>query len=217
MSLGSQKYLEIYSDGSRNDNSNTAGTGLVVFCNNLRLFSRPFNIGDRTVFQSECYGIKQGAKWLLSYENRHIVSNAMVNLYTDNQAVLMALENPFVNSKLVQDTSTLLNEVVRWTGANVTLNWVRGHSGHTGNEIADGLAAEGTQLEQIVVDQPFEAESAVKRRLKTGFINIWSAEWHRYRHVENHGRQSHNFFPTLRPDFAFGIINSARAVYSLLA
>ena len=217
VSINATKNLEIYSDGSRNEDSQTAGTGLVVFYNNMRIFSRPYNIGDRTVFQSECYGLKRAALWLLDFENRHVVTGAMVNLYTDNQAVIMAMDNPFIDSKLVWETITLLNEVVKWTGANLTVNWVRGHSGHFGNELADGLAAEGTQLEHQMTDQPLEAESSIKGRLKRAHLDRWRTEWDTYRHVENHGRQSHNFFPTLRPKFAFGIVNSARATYSLLA
>ena len=118
--------LEIYSDGSRNDDIEKAGTGLVVFFNTQRIFSKAFQIGDRTVYQSECYGLKQAALWLLNIENRQRIKNSKVNIYTDNQAVVMSLDNPFIKSFQVRETLYLLNEAVKWTGADITINWVRG-------------------------------------------------------------------------------------------
>ena len=83
----------------------------------------------------------------------------------------MSLDNPFIKSFQVRETLYLLNEAVKWTGADITINWVRGHAGHLGNEIADGLAAEGTQIPITVRDQPLIAESMVKCNLKKAYRN----------------------------------------------
>ena len=56
-------------------------------------------------------------------------------IYSDSQAALQALNNSFVTSRLVHQCISSLNAL--GTTTHVLLRYVKAHSGHEGNEIAD--------------------------------------------------------------------------------
>ena len=56
----------------------------------------------------------------------------------------MPLNSADVKSKLVLQTKLALNELAKKT-RRVTIVWIKAHVGHEGNELADGLAKEGTK------------------------------------------------------------------------
>ncbi|XP_050521071.1 uncharacterized protein LOC126894245 isoform X2 [Daktulosphaira vitifoliae] len=78
-----------------------------------------------------------GAQNLLVYKNRKIT------ILSDSQAALKALCNDQVNSKLVLECRETLESLSRFN--KVTLAWVPGHNGVTGNENADFLARKGAE------------------------------------------------------------------------
>ena len=62
----------------------------------------------------------------------------IIYIFTDNEAVILALEAYHTTSELVWECKQLLLRL--GSTNNVTLAWVPGHSGVEGNELADELA-----------------------------------------------------------------------------
>lgn len=90
-----------------------------------------------TAFQAETFAITSCACTLL---HSHIADREII-ICTDSQAVLKALCAPSTRYRSVVDAVAALNDLAR--NNLVFLQWVRGHSGILGNEIADGLAKQG--------------------------------------------------------------------------
>ena len=65
-------------------------------------------------------------------------TNKQIEIYVDSQAALLALEKYIITDKCVQTCKQNLNRLA--TKNSVTLNWIRGHCGYLGNEVADRLA-----------------------------------------------------------------------------
>ena len=91
-----------------------------------------------SVFQAEIYAILQCAK----SDNLRQRHNDSIAICTDSQAALKALSCHKINSALVLETMAALRELAIFN--SVRLLWVPGHSGISGNEIADGLARQAS-------------------------------------------------------------------------
>ncbi|KAJ8944613.1 hypothetical protein NQ318_011469 [Aromia moschata] len=65
-----------------------------------------------------------------------------IQICTDSQAALMAIESSKVKSRLVLDCKKILNDLASCN--RVILTWVPGHSGVPGNEEADRLTRLGS-------------------------------------------------------------------------
>ena len=68
-------------------------------------------------------------------------SENYVRIFTDSQATLQALHNPYVTSKLIEVTIAQLN-LLGQTVNSLTIHWIEAHKGHAGNEKADEMARE---------------------------------------------------------------------------
>jgi ribonuclease HI len=118
-----------FTDGSRAN----SGTGSGIFGQRPKR-SLNFPLGNfATVFQTEIYAILQCA-----YENiKRTYKNKQILIFSDSQAALKALSGPKVTSELVAECRDALTELARQN--RVTLAWVPGHRGITGNEEADKI------------------------------------------------------------------------------
>ena len=104
-----------------------------------RSFSFPFG-KFATVFQTEIYAILQCA-----YENiRRAYKNKRILIFSDSQAALKALGGPKVISGLVAGCLDALSALASLN--KVTLAWVPGHWGISGNERADKLARQASAM-----------------------------------------------------------------------
>ena len=202
----------IYTDGSRDDNQEKAGSGLVVYKDGETKFEASFGIGDRTVFQAEVFAIKQAALWLLRPENRVSLENAVIFIYSDSQAAIQALDGNFVSSKLVWSTMTLLEEAKKWVKlGKIQIRWVKAHVGFEGNEKADSLAKLGLD-QPIHPDSPHDPEALINAALMA-MVNVqWIEDWS----AEPTCRQTKHWFPYPRPDISFKILRTQRRIYSVL-
>ncbi|KAJ8936359.1 hypothetical protein NQ318_007126 [Aromia moschata] len=91
-----------------------------------------------SVFQAEIYAILAcGMEILKTAPKRRTIQ-----ICTDSQAALMAIESSKVKSRLVLDCKKILNDLASCN--RVILTWVPGHSGVPGNEEADRLARLGS-------------------------------------------------------------------------
>ncbi|XP_036341513.1 uncharacterized protein LOC118750890 [Rhagoletis pomonella] len=123
-----------YTDGSKMEDGST-GAGVLGprFQKSLPMGSYP------TIFQAEIFAIEVCVRECL----RRRTNGARINIMSDSQAALRALDSFKTTSRLVDSCKTLLNSL----GAHnrVTLWWVPGHEGFEGNERADYLAKRGAQ------------------------------------------------------------------------
>jgi len=87
------------------------------------------------VFQAETYAIQQCVSTMKSIS----VTGELINIYSDSQSILKALDNHKIVSRQVWECAQGLNELTKVNFVN--LIWVPGHSGILGNDKADYLAS----------------------------------------------------------------------------
>ncbi|KAJ8959714.1 hypothetical protein NQ318_021908 [Aromia moschata] len=132
-----------------------------------------------SVFQAEIYAILAcGMEILKTAPKRRTIQ-----ICTDSQAALMAIESSKVKSRLVLDCKKILNDLASCN--RVILTWVPGHSGVLGNEEADRLARVGSIGYPIgpepILGVPYSmGVSTMKELLNKEFEKSWQEApvWH---------------------------------------
>ena len=157
--------INCFTDGSRT--GEISGCGFII--KGMNIHTQGFkNLGKyATVFQAEMFAIKDAADALIQRE----VKNKKIEFFVDNQAAIKALGNYAVRSKLTEQCKRQLNVLA--TSNEVTVHWIPGHSGHTGNMVADNLAKMGTRKE-VRTDIPI-SEAVIKQEI---------IKWSRKKHQE---------------------------------
>jgi ribonuclease HI len=129
------KELNFYTDGAYSPVTKTGGWA--VFCPELSL--RMTNQEkDTTNNRMELMAVINTMKFILSVKLKNIV----VNVYSDSLYVINTLKGLYsikVNLDLWTDALNLLSSICQ---QGITINWIhiKGHAGHTNNEIVDRLA-----------------------------------------------------------------------------
>ena len=215
--------LRVFTDGSQ-DNSKT-GAAIVFFEDgspvtaegpaltySSRLLSR------NSVFQAETWAIGKAAKLILEELNKDtqpgrswVSKDEEVTIFSDSQAALKALKAVHIKSLLVKETVQHLNDL----GSRVkklTLCWLRGHSGLTGNVRADTEAKRGRDNHLSANPQ---SPLLPKAALHLDVENVQTELWKKVFRLEPGCSQTRNWFPNgPRPDFSFDIIRLPRLLCS---
>ena len=131
--------LLIFTDGSKNDKGNT-GYGITFSDDTLDEISAPL-YSYNSIFQAEALALKRAAH-TINIKNLH---NINIEFYTDSQAVIKSLQKRITRNEIIKECHEILNSLGNTN--NVTINWVPGHKGYEGNEIADKLAKAGAMKE----------------------------------------------------------------------
>lgn len=155
-----------------------------------------------TIFQAECLGLAQAAKAVLNRK----VNKTNVKFVTDSQAVIKALNGTYTRSGLVHECREALQKL----GAtnNITVQWIKGHSGSLGNDAADDFAKRGAQMETVgpepIIPLPFnEIKSWMKDITRTNHRKHWE--------MQEGCRQTKLAFPTLNPKLTRKLLKLSRA------
>ena len=94
-------------------------------------------------------------------------------MYTDSQAVIKSLQKRLTQNEIIKDCHEILNSLGKTN--KVTINWIPGHKGYEGNEIADKLAKAGSMKEtnSDTYDRiPFNIlTSYIKKHFNTTILN----------------------------------------------
>jgi ribonuclease HI len=116
-----------------------------------------------------------------------------VNIFSDSLSAIQAIKAPYTNSKAVVNcwkALKLIDEVGSWS-----LSWVKSHNGILGNEEADKLAKQGTQL-KIQGPQPSRPipVSLIRKEISSHIQRKWREYWNN----RSDCRQTKLWFP--KPD-----------------
>ena len=139
--MASEEYFNVYTDGACSGNPGKGGWGVYIENHNS---SFQLNGGDinTTNNRMELQAVIEALKYFKDKTN--------LNIYTDSKYVMNGIEEWIKNWKINnwktankkavknKDLWLLLDELS--TKHNIEWNWVKGHSGHRGNEMADHLA-----------------------------------------------------------------------------
>ena len=91
-----------------------------------------------------------------SYGDDNWVCKRPITIHTDNQASILALDNVWLKSLLVQQTMDLLDRAAECC-KSLTIRWVKCHVEHKGNVLADQAARDGRD-NQVEPDSPLLAK-----------------------------------------------------------
>jgi ribonuclease HI len=178
-------HFTIFTDGSKMENESTnrrqTGCALVVYQHGSVYHSETARLHDEcSVFQSELLAIKKAVSWCLQHGRTAIIKS-------DSESALKAIANKKNRNQLAVDIRKLLRQHPN----HICLSWVKAHVGIEGNEEADRLAKEATNLQSISYDKlPL---SFAQRIMTQEVNNDWEALWT----ASKNGRVTSRFFPTV--------------------
>ena len=162
--------VNCFTDGSKTE----TGTGAAYLIKGYQLKHQDFiNLGcSITVFQAEITAISMAAQHMVDKS----VMDRTINFYIDSQSAIKALRSYLVYTKSVCECKRFLNKLSEKN--MVCLNWIPGHEGQLGNEIADRLAKRGADL----LTEGFEPRMAIspcvaKAALENWFISRQNTSW----------------------------------------
>ncbi|EDO04694.1 hypothetical protein SS1G_07177 [Sclerotinia sclerotiorum 1980 UF-70] len=96
------------------------------------------------VYNGELFGVTRA----IEYASSIAYTGQKFKIYSDNQAGLYRLKTPSDHpGQANQIRAIKAAEVIRAKGAEISLNWVPGHTSVEGNELADKLAKEATTIQ----------------------------------------------------------------------
>ena len=114
-----------------------------------------------TVFQAEIIAINEACKKFTETKRSNM---QYIKMFSDSQAVILALNSNTVTSSLVKQTINTLNLLADST-ERLEICWIKAHVGHDGNERADQLAREAVKNSQVGVHTP-QSWACYKAQLK---------------------------------------------------
>ena len=199
--------IHCFTDGSKDDRS--SGSGYIIIGTDIKEQGY-LNLGPHsTVFQTEIVALIKSTRVLL---NRN-TSQKRIEFYSDSQASIKALEKYETSSKCVLECKELLNNLAKEN--IIKINWIPGHEGYKGNEIADRLANIGTNQE--TVRELFKPIIPVATSVTKAYVTKWANRKHQERwtsHTEC--RQTKIFLPSVGKNVWNSISNMSRREIRLM-
>ncbi len=126
----------MYTDGSNYDGK--TGWGFVVKKGHKICSSECGYLGlNASVYQAEVEAVKQAAKFLVKSHYRETT----IIFRIDNQAAVRALANPIITLQQVLECYRALQRLANRN--RISIRWIKGHAGHSGNDSADVVARTG--------------------------------------------------------------------------
>ena len=130
--------ITTYTDGSKHSDEST-GYGVAIFIDKETRMTENYTMKQHhTVFQCEAHALLRASILLNDILSSPSLSEHRVIIYSDSQALIKALSNPYSISKTIIDLHKSLNDTA--STHLITIEWVPGHKDHYGNELADKLA-----------------------------------------------------------------------------
>ena len=170
-SFENRNTIYCYTDGSKVKDLHV-GCGFTLKKASQSIDNHQEYLGTKaTVFQAEVLAIHRACSALIKRKNQKIV------IRSDSQAAIQALKATDVDSSLVLECVKGLNKL--GSKNKVTLQWIKAHCGHEGNEEADQLAKAGAEMIALG-PEPFlpVPDSYIQIITKTYLEKCWNSRWH---------------------------------------
>lgn len=183
--------ISIYTDGSKiND---MAGSGHVIYHSAYPYIynKTSTHLGPMiTVFQAELHAIKEACSFIISDSNI-MASRKQVVIFCDNQAVIHAIQLPYIKSSLLLETIDKLNYI--GSRHQLHVQWCKGHVGIQGNEQADTMAKLGAQARS---NGPTPLLPLSNSTINTWLHNLTTTKWTQIWKQNTTCRQTKIWFPS---------------------
>ena len=122
-------------------------------------------LGNETsFFQAEVIAIDRGLRWI----NNNCTDGMNISIRSDSQSTIQAILSCSTRSKLVSDCKAVLKKAKE--NHRIAIEWIKGHANHTGNELADFLARQGSckKCDSVTPEVPVPM-SNIKLKIKLHF------------------------------------------------
>lgn len=192
-------FTEIYTDGSKLENGDTAAA---MYVPSLEFTSTWKLNSDHTVLGAELFGILMATEFVLS----NLIGNQQkFVILTDSQVSLHLIKN-IQNPKYRTVVFAIQRNIV--LSRCIELQWVRGHFGLRGNEIADRAAHLGHSNDRsaITVLCLEEIFTVMNRCMRS----LWQREWKNKVNQTQTGQFFSNIFEF--PDYRPWLISGTRRI-----
>ena len=147
--------IEIYTDGSSLGNPGPGGYGIVMkYKGKGKKVSQGYQLTTNN--RMELMAVVEAPRSL-----NDTALDKEIHIYSDSKYVIDAVEKKwvfgwvkkgFLNKKNEDLWKRFLNEYAKY---KVYFHWVKGHSGHTENEICDKLAKQAAEGENLKIDHGY--------------------------------------------------------------
>ena len=169
--------IEIWSDGSAQEANLNGGGGIVVRNNTCEPASdHKMSIATGAVtssFKSELMALQAGLQYVCQNADWRKIKE--IRCCTDSRSVVVCLQSgpTFQTTESGIQIWNTIGEILQHEGTHITLQWVPSHCGIQLNEVADGLAREGSKMVQLDVPVDLStAKAAIQKRTR----DLWSRE-----------------------------------------
>lgn len=186
--------VQVYTDGSKLEGKTGWGVHIVGLGGDEALDNKGQLQPGTSVFQAELTAITMAANMLLDQEFDQ------ATFFVDSQAALLAINKPFTESKEATQCASALQTLSE--KHRITLNWIKAHVGHEGNEEVDDLAKQGTTADPTEDDPAVSLPpSFYKLRLREEMFKEWDQRWQQTMQMQKTCRQTRLFLP--HPDKSY--------------
>lgn len=198
--------ITLFTDGSRMVED--SGAGWAAVHKDTVLAEESVYLGKTTsVFQAEVVAIERSVRWAIE----NLDPGTKVLIRSDSQAAIQALLQKSTSSKVVLSCKKVLKEAKE--NLRIGIRWIKGHADHTGNELADLLARNGSCMTVASVPPEIPVPlSTVSMDIKAHFQAKWQRRWDAHPEC----RQTKIFFPKVKRGKIKKLAKLARPALNLL-
>ena len=161
--------ITVYTDGSVAGRK--AGSGAVIYVGGHEFLTLSERLEPTSVLHSELNGIRIACEAIQGFMGKS------VRIMLDNQAAIRAIERNESSNPWVVAAAEACNQLAKWN--YVTLAWVAGHKGHSGNEKADLAAKEGAASDRWSRHKPPETTKEAKKYAHEQILLKWKDAFHK--------------------------------------
>jgi ribonuclease HI len=178
------EYIIVYTDGSmkEREQENWTGAGWVVYWKGEERRRGNEGMGrSAEVYDAEILALLRGLEAAIAFQQNTPETSRRqptIILFADNTSAVEAITkgkpgpSQELSQKFVEMATTFLDEN---RGARIEITWVPGHMGIEGNDRADELAKEATELEPITeITTIAKLHRQIHDRLKKEWISEWA-------------------------------------------